>query len=174
MEGPPHASLRRIPTDLYSVYHGGLFPECSYCSVPLLVHPIPYHVEKVVQGTETISELALCAGCAERLRQDFSRESAQYLSQFVARITASGEGAACAVCGLDQIHAHSYQLGAICLGSRLLDPHILMFCESCGESLQGNLSRKTRERLDDFRRDVLDLFPDEMRPAPSDLPSLLI
>ena len=60
----------------------------------------------------------------------------------------------------------AYKLSALCGGGRLLLPEIVAICEDCAEKISENLSQKTRDRLDDFRRDVLDLFPDGLMIEP--------
>jgi hypothetical protein len=50
----------------------------------------------------------------------------------------------------------------LCFDDLMVVPRVAMLCETCAEKVQENLSRKTRDRMGDFRNDVLDLCPDEL------------
>jgi hypothetical protein len=160
LEGPPP-----IPPELMSVYEKGPFKTCSYCSADLAAG-LPHVVEKVFRGTETIVEFALCLGCLESIRHDFSEESLAMMDRYVAERRPRAEPECCLGCGRHREELSAYQLAGLCCAGYLMTPEVMTICETCAESTQSRLSQKTRDRLDDFRRDVLDLFPDGLALEP--------
>jgi len=152
--------LPPIPKELLSAYEEGPFKTCSYCSRDLAEVPFPHTVEKVFRGTETIVEFALCIPCIQSLRRELSKESLQAMDRFVKNRFPPPEDDTCLGCRKPRAELKSYKLSGLCGGGRLLLPEVVMICEECAETVAEQLSQKTRDRLDDFRKDVLDLFPD--------------
>jgi len=154
------ARLPPIPPELMSVYEEGPFTKCTYCSRDLAKAPYPHTVEKIFRGTETIVEFALCLPCIQSLRRELSKESLERMDRYVKEHFPPPENGSCLGCRTPREEMTAYKLSALCGGGRLLLPEVVAICESCAEKIAETLSKKTRDRLDDFRRDVLDLFPD--------------
>jgi hypothetical protein len=151
-----------IPEELHSAYEEGPFRVCSVCSAVLDELGTPYAVEKVYRGTETIIEFAICMGCMENVRQDLSEESREFMENYVAKKLPTATSDACLDCGAGRDEVVAYKLSGVCYRRWLIAPRMVMMCEPCAMKMQEGLSRRTRERLGDFRNDVLDLFPDEL------------
>jgi len=149
-----------IPPELLSAYEEGPFKTCSYCARDLEEVPFPHTVEKIFRGTETIVEFALCIPCIQSLRHELSKESLQAMDRFVKERFPPPEDDSCLGCRKPREELTAYKMSGLCGGGRLLMPEIVTICETCAERIAEKLSQKTRDRLDDFRQDVLDFFPD--------------
>jgi len=179
-----------IPKVFHSVYEEGPFSRCIICSTNLLEPACEYMIEKVFRGTEVIVEYAMCQRCAEQLGSELSRESTERIERYLAervdwagRVRRLAEHLAesgdtgddiepwierCLITGLPRRELEAYQICAKCRGSRVertLLPFVV--ADQAIREVGKLLSRKTRDRLDDFVGDYLGMDP-ELVNAPVD------
>ncbi len=183
-----------IPKIFHSVYEDGPFSRCIVCSRSLLDETCEYMIEKVFRGTEVIVEHATCQACAEQLSSELSAESTARIERYLAeRVdwagrlrrlaelpdeTLAGDDIEpwidrCLVSGEPRAGLHSYQICAKCRGPRL-ERTLLPFMVGgpATHEVGKLLSKKTRDRLDDFVGDYLGMDP-TLVDAPIDTPLLV-
>jgi hypothetical protein len=184
-----------IPKIFHSVYEEGPFSRCIVCSRNLLDEPVDYMIEKAYRGTEVIVEYAICQACAERLGSELSAESTARIERYLAeRVDWAGRLQRLAGLPADTLAGgdiepwidrclinreprtglHSYQIYAKCRGSRL-ERTLLPFMVGgpVTHEMGKLLSKKTRDRLDDFVGDYLGMDP-TLVDAPIDTPLLVL
>jgi uncharacterized protein with PIN domain len=167
----PHVRPQPIPELLHSVFEKGPFKTCCICS-KVLTDGRLYEIQKVFRGKEAIFEMAICHGCGEEVAQEFSEESKENMKKYlVENFRPAPEPQQCHFCGFPRALVPNFTIVGMCQKFSLLVPSIIM-CEKCNESLQGKLSRKTREAQGDFIRDNFPGVPEGVDVTPS--PSLVL
>lgn len=138
-----------IPERLYSAYDNKPFEKCVECSADLLASSVPYGIQKVYRGGETIFEFAVCMPCMESFNGEWSEESRKAVEEYLATATLRHlEFEGCNLCGTDADDAECVVF-ALASGNGLLDvPHLV--CNACAEGLEDLLSEATRKGMEDF------------------------
>lgn len=155
-----------IPSELHSDYERGPFRTCSCCRGDFGTDCL-YQVQKVVRGNEALFELALCEECTQSLYREFSQESLQALKAFFrACFKSSLECWRCHFCGFARQLAKTYTIAGICRNEFLIVPAIVL-CDRCGEKLQAQISKKTREAQDEFIRSTFPGVPADLDLVPN-------
>ncbi len=167
------ASPRPIPEELHSEYEERPFLTCTRCGESLREFEEGYQVAKVFKRGEVIFEYALCAPCHSGIVDEFSSESRRALEDFFTENMTSGLGAGvCGICnrGRADLSEPEYTLGAVCLGSDLLES--LMICSECTERSNAFISKKTQGIYGDFINDNFPGVPADALPDPTRVPIL--
>ena len=163
-----------IPRIFHSVFHRGMFPECSVCEAPLLKDGVSYFIEKAYRRGEVVFEYAMCSNCRSSIENEISDESQMaifnYFFEHMDVMRSHGgliDGfdnsvkpwlASCLLTGAKREEMESYQICAECEGANLIVSFLpLMISTSVTEEMQELLSKETRESFDSFVRDVLNL-----------------
>lgn len=142
-----------IPPFFYSITNKKPFSNCSICDVSL--DNKHYIIEKLVQKDEPIVEFCLCIKCIEGLKASLSKESLEKLNKEEKDLPSFFYPAKCLYCGLPEKEVkRSLHVGMFIGKKYLIDSH-LWSCNECIKKRQSNLSKLTRERLEDFNRDIL-------------------
>ncbi|MEO0444706.1 MAG: hypothetical protein AAF191_01380 [Verrucomicrobiota bacterium] len=161
-----------IPECFHSFLQDGLFTHCSMCEGYLLNDGTPYLIEKAIERDEVTFEYALCFRCQAVLAEDYSEGSLRVLSQFFAEHVKADRKkslldahglvvepwiADCVICQAGWNGASWKQLIALCDGPDLLfhDAFPIMLCGREVERIYHLLSKKTKDRLDDFFDEVI-------------------
>ena len=162
----PESIVQPIPEDLHSAYEEGPFKKCTVCQNALSEAGL-YEIQKVYRGTEVIFETAICHSCGEDLVRELSEESLKTMKGYLlCNFQPSDEAGHCHFCGFARGIVSSYTCVGACHGSSLLLPQIIM-CEKCSESLNENLSQKTRDIQADFVQDNFPGVPADLDLSPS-------
>lgn len=164
----PHAPPDRfepgseIPALLHSVYEGGPFRACSVCTGGLEDAAVVYEIQKVLRGSETVFEYAVCQACGMKLLQAYSKESVQAITTFFEeRFRPDGTVSRCHFCGRERSDGlQEVSILALCSGPFLATPPAVI-CSACSEDLNEKLSKKTREAYGDFLNDHFPGIPAE-------------
>lgn len=168
-EFPIHAIA--IPPIFHSVYEKGPFKRCTICSTDISQPGMHYLVEKIFHGSETIVELAICLPCRESLVRELSEQSLKLIQHhFEERVNMEQRhhelmqdfiGSVdpwiqrCLLTGTRRSECQQFQIVGQCDGPHLLFTHLpFMVSIEAMMELQSRLSQKTRERLEDFTRQV--------------------
>ena len=161
-----------IPPELHSFEIDGPFQKCATCSRDLLDDGTQYLIEKAFNRGETIFEYAMCFPCRAQIQGELSQGSLKMVehyfderTDFVARRKSLLEDGShdhrpwlshCILSG-EEIPADSeYQIYGHCDGPDLLFTY--MPYAISGKEIEGLLqclSKKTRDRMDEFVDDVL-------------------
>ena len=176
-----------IPSQFHSIYHEGPFPKCEVCQCNLLEDDVRYFIEKTFVGTEVVYEYAICHECRDEIREDLSEESMLRIqSHFEERLDwdervkdlTSGERndietwiSKCILTKRQRKDCRIYSIGGELQGTSLLltDTPFMLCDEAIGE-LAELLSKQTRDRLDDFRDQIVGMPPEfERNPESPDL-----
>lgn len=165
-----------IPETFHSFQHEGLFERCLVCDRAILEDNCFYLIEKAYREREVLFEYAICIDCRMKLQEEISRKSqervAQYFGEHVdlverqkhlkahapTQLEAWTDG--CVITGKSKADAREFQLLTLCQGEEMLYGYLPYMI--CGEAMRGIssvLSKKTRERLDDFVDKYLGLPP---------------
>ena len=156
-ENPPFSSddLEEIPTFFHCTVEKKAFSKCTYCEKSLIESH--YIIEKLMQANEPMVEFALCTACIEGLIASLSKESLENMRKsrepflFI-------PGDHCISCKKTPKEAkRSIHVGMFYSEHYISDSHIWT-CSECIKEKQKLLSKKTRERLEDFNRDILAPF----------------
>lgn len=159
-----------------------LFESCIVCACALQEPGSPlYVIEKAVRGSEPIFEYAMCLSCMSQMREELSPESLQRLDRHFEThfplqqrqrwvlddAPADAFLQRCALTGTDREDCADFQVVALCSGPRLLlnEDSPFLLSGRAVEAFFHLLSRRTRDRFDDFTRDHLGL-PPELRELP--------
>ncbi len=164
--------FKPIPRVFHSFLTDEPFACCSMCGKPFGEEDA-HIVEKSYQGSEVIFEYALCYPCRYQLRDDLSKKSLELVAHFFEeRVDVKRRREqliatfpdhepwleACILTGRRRSECESYNIYAECQAGDLIFSYMPFMISSEGmEELEKVLSRKTRDRLDDFVRDVLGL-----------------
>lgn len=147
--------LEEIPPFFYCTLEKMPFTKCSYCEKVLADNH--YIIEKLMQINEPMVEFALCNACIEGLIASLSKESLENMRKsrepflFI-------PGDHCISCKkLPKDAKRSIHVGMFYGNQYVSDSHVWT-CSECIKEKQKLLSKKTRERLEDFNRDILAPF----------------
>ncbi len=170
---------RPIPSTLHSAFLERPFTHCTICSralrspsppgsegPPESEGPLLYEIQKVFRGTEVLFEMAICRHCSDAISREFSEESLNAMKGFLlANFRPSGDAATCHFCRVPVDLPGRWTVVGACHSDRLLFPEFVA-CEPCTESLQLQLSQKTRDTQDEFIRDHFPGVPADMDVSP--------
>lgn len=151
--------LTEIPKFFRCTLKNEQFEHCSMCEETL--EDSNYIIEKLIQNNEPIVEFALCTKCIEGLMASLSKESIKNMREQDDPFLYS-EGDCCISCQKKESEAkRSIHIGMFLGYQYVTDSHIWT-CSTCIKSKQKNLSKKTREKLEDFNRDILSPFSSDL------------
>jgi hypothetical protein len=172
---------RRTLPPLFRPTFGGWFDRCIDCNDALRERGTMYFVIKHVRREETIYEMAICAGCLEKLSAGYSEASRRHIDRvFAERVNfrerfdrlqaTSGRWESwvesCLFTGTPRGEARECQVVALCRGSTMLvSGYPFALCDAAIELLQAGISDETLGRWDRFVGDHLSL-PPELRGLP--------
>lgn len=175
-----------IPKEFHSFLTDEPFENCSVCDRYLLDDGVVYFIEKAIDKSEIAFEYAMCLPCQMGLETELSEGSIKMIRHYLdEHIEPTRKSrlieefgldhhpwiAGCVICDASWNAAAWKQLVGICDGPDLLFTEWapLVICGNEAENLYKLLSKKTRDRLDDFVDEVLG------NPAGSlDMPPLLV
>ena len=187
-------------TDIPSIFHSfsekQAFKNCISCNVQLVETDTEYLIEKAFRrypGFDTqdvIFEYAMCLNCAERMRQELSRESLRNIQDFFdQRVDFYGRRQEmlyehaldceawldrCIVTGKPRAELQEYQIYGHCRGDRFLFSYMpYMISDEAMDSMAGLLSEKTQGEIDRFIDDNFGLPPELKQPI-KDYPFALL
>ena len=134
-------------------------------------------LEKAYNGIETVFEFAICHSCIENLHSELSEKSLRTIENYMEeRINYEVRRELmlehhfdklnpwidrCILSGRKREDCKEYRIACMCIGDEiLLDamPSMVDLCET--ESLHELLSKETKDRLKDFRENVLNIPAD--------------
>ena len=178
-----------IPKQFYSAYTDRPFVHCIDCGVVLLESEDIYSIIKDYVHSEVVFEMAICLGCAGRLRESYSRESLERINgalvtmfreapsvpEGVDLLDVWEEGVSeCLICQKSRSACRSYEVVTACTGSRMLlvcEPQQaarspFMICDDCGRQLNELISKETRDSWNRFVEEHYDGPPGIESPEP--------
>lgn len=175
--------LEAIPKDFYSFETGAPFTKCIECDGDLM-NGEPYLIEKAFkhhveyQVKDTIFDYALCMKCAEKLRNEMSKESLEAVTNYFAsrmdihmqlsRLGKTPEEAinSCMISGKSTEECTEYQIYAYCVYDRISNemPPYMISGEIMDEILP-LLSEKTKDDLNGFFKKHFAPDPSLMEPV---------
>jgi len=160
----PAEELPPVPEVLHSVFAEGPFEKCDVCGGALTDPGSFYHLQKTWKAGEVVFEIAVCATCMLKTMEEFSEESRENMMRFQQERYRPGEDLeTCHFCGRSLGPGEEYELGAVCLGSRLARPPAAM-CGDCSAKMQEDLSKKTKDSWGRFVEDNVPGVPLEREP----------
>ena len=158
-----------IPRELRNSETGELLANCLVCKKDVLQVRQPYFLEKIVRNVrqlgirEVLFEYAMCADCAEMMRQQLSKESIRQLQAYMEEHqhpatkqnlehSEAPELDRCAISDqlLDECSEFAYH--AVCIGESLhpmFSPYAIS--SAVMDALGDRLSNETLDALDDFK-----------------------
>lgn len=176
-----------IPTVFHSFADQQAFQHCISCGINVMQTETEYLIEKAFRrypGFETqdvIFEYAMCLNCAERMRQELSKESMRNIQDFFdQRVDFYGRRQEmlyehalncdawldrCIVTGKPRAELQEYQIYGHCRGDRFLFSYMpYMISDEAMDSMSGLLSEKTQGEIDRFIDDNFGLPPELKQP----------
>ena len=166
---PPHVHpIGPIPPEMYSDYESRPFKICTRCGETLFDFTEGFRVSKVYRQGEVLFEYALCAPCFLGILEESSDETKEALYEYQRdRIRMDTGADECVLCGCarEDIENQEFALVAACLRDNLLD--INLVCGACVESMNGFVSKKTRDVWDRFVEENFPGIPSDFEPLPS-------
>ncbi len=161
---------RDIPSEFYSLELDGPFEKCTLCESNVLNDPnCEYWIERIFRGSEPIIEYAICRQCHGSMSEELSVESMQKIEalflenvDYESRFDRLREHlddddidawiGQCLVKNTPRVACRGgHQIIGHFVGDQiLLDFAPIMLCEEFMEQVQEVISKKTRERLEDF------------------------
>lgn len=171
-----------IPKQLYSDLTDKAFSNCVMCDAELIHSNSQYLIEKAFKRAPdgslyTIFEFAICMTCAQKTQNQMSRESLANIQRYFTEnsdLLARSEEKfdkedmsfeswidTCVLSNQKIDECEEFQVLATCQGDKMdmgLFPYALSGLEA--EKMQELLSAKTKEELDDFTNNHLDLPPE--------------
>ena len=187
-------------TDIPAVFHSfsdkNAFQYCISCATNLRDTDTEYLIEKAFRrysGFDTqdvIFEYAMCLSCAERMREELSRESMRNIRNFFdQRVDFYGRRQEmlyeyglncdawldrCIVTGKPRAELQEYQIYGHCRGDRFLFSYMpYMISDEAVDSMTGLLSEKTKGEIDRFIDENFGLPPELKQPI-KDHPFVLL
>lgn len=177
-----------IPEDFHSFSKKGLFERCIECDKFLLDEGTEYFIEKAIkkypgyEAFDVIFEYAICAACAENMRQRISKKSMKSMEKFFAEnvdlnkrmelMLANPDNPTawmnkCMITGSPKEDLNEFQIHAHCTGKHLemiQMPYLLS--GQVLDELAGLLSDQTLDELDGFINNHFGPPPELMEPIP--------
>jgi hypothetical protein len=160
---------------LTPLYHGW-YRECVQCGRLVGADGAPYYVERALRRGEPVFEYAMCESCVFGMQNDLSRESIERVTAYwmqhfdpEERQHRLGNGLdpgplveACILKRLPRADLDELQVWAWVENGRLMvDDHAPgILSGDAVEEIANLLSKRTRDRFDDFVRDCLGLPPE--------------
>lgn len=151
--------LVRIPDGFHSVETGQPFSHCCDCGHSLAELESGYFIQKVLNGGETIMEMAICADCHGRLQQSYSKESRERIWNFYLDRADLPERLKrfhalppmpdfwmnnCLTCKTLRGRTQEYAIAAECVGEYLiLGESPMMICYGCMEKIIDLMSEES-------------------------------
>ena len=165
-----------IPKIFYDTVDEVPLRECNRCGKDLLESGEPYVIEKGFKRKEVLFEHAICMQCAEKMKQELSKESLANIERFMME-RADFEGrmeelldedysnekwlGRCIISGEALEEQEEYQIQGMFVGDRMLT---LQFPYMIGgkalEEMQELLSAETRDELDRIKDDLIKVPPE--------------
>jgi hypothetical protein len=173
----PYSDYVPIPEIFHSIQHSGLFTKCIDCEKQLLEDDTTYLIEKAIKRNEVIFEYAICLDCATKLHGELSMESMQKIQEYfeknvdmeqrffdyedMDKSDTSPWIDTCLVKNTPIDKCEEYQLYAMCSGDKMV-VNVLpyMVSHAAIEDLQDLISKKTKDRMDDFIDDFMRIPPE--------------
>ncbi len=203
-----------LPKLFESEYTGRPFARCIDCDANLLGEPedsgvpkktgsrqdtgpedlppeqIYYQVQKTIVGNEAVFEFAMCRDCGKKLQVEFSNQTQNAISRFIAenvdfsqlKARASDSEkhsvddwiSACLICNRPRNECHRYSLAGLCVETRLLvGPGPFIVCDNCEYRYGELISDETLRRWDRFVEDHFDSPPWVEADMPDSMPVFL-
>lgn len=172
MEEHRNYKRRKLDQVFYSEDTEAPFTNCFLCDKYLLEEGVRYMIEKAVKYNkhydikETIFEHAICTDCAEKMRENLSKESLKNIEQYFMQNLqqqqryelVTGEStdthdwlAQCLLSGEDIGEQEEYQIYAECDGGDMLfEMTPYMISGKVLESISELLSKQTKDELDRY------------------------
>lgn len=169
-----------IPTLFKTFVSEQLFENCIQCGCNLLNDDKEYFIEKVLKDDQIEIEYAICTECVEKVDVKISDESKENIKNFMTLrannmtsnliLMDSGETdynkwiKNCIVTGQEVNNTEEHQIAAHCVGRKMvlsLMPYKISF--QAMEQMQELLSAQTKEELDNFKKQNLDLPPELLK-----------
>lgn len=156
-----------IPKDFYSYDTGKPFENCLICGTHLHTPPQRYMVEKCIRrypdldSFDVIYEYALCFSCTMKQQEYISKESLQNLMDYMSKIQNPMQLARsmetgllpdkCLIHNTDVSEMSEYIIQGTFYGSQKdMNTPYFLFGDLALEEMQGLMSQKTRDGMDDF------------------------
>ncbi len=162
------SELHPIPKEFYSFETGVPFSNCLECDSHLM-NGQPYLIEKAYKNhieynvKDTVFDYALCMNCAERLKDEMSKESVKSLTRFFSERINFGDHVArlhqspieniqsCMITGKNLDDCHEYQIYAYCVNDTVSsDMPPYMVSGEVMEEILPLLSKQTKDDLNGF------------------------
>ncbi|MCP4438926.1 MAG: hypothetical protein GY810_08270 [Aureispira sp.] len=172
MEEHRNYKRRKLDELFYSEDTEAPFSNCSLCDKYLLEEGVRYMIEKAVKYNkhynvkETIFEHAICTDCAEKMRENLSKESLKSIEQYfmqnmqqqqrydlmTSENTETNDWLSnCLLSGEEIGEQEEYQIYAECDGSDMLfEMTPYMISGKVLESVSELLSKQTKDELDRY------------------------
>lgn len=166
-----------VPREFYSFETGGPFQHCLACQKDLTGDGTLYFVEKAFQKQEVLFEYAICLNCREEMQKEISEESQERVNRYFIKEVDLVERRKtlldrhrlnhqpwidrCVLTGKSRESAKQHQILTLCDGPDMLFSYMpYMLSGEAMQILNRLLSKKTKDRLDDFVNDFLGLPPE--------------
>ena len=175
----------RIPKQFYSFETNALFDHCIECNKYLLEADTEYLIEKAFKSYEgfeakdVIFDYAICMDCAEKMRNDISRESWNQMMRYFqenmdisARLEMSHQPPEesinqCMIKKTSIDDCREYQVFAHCKGTKLnMQNPPYMISGAVMEELMPLLSQATKDEMDGFFNKHFSPDPSFFEPTP--------
>ena len=158
-----------IPKEFWSFAEDRPFEHCMVCNKPLLEDGRLYLIEKAYKKSEVVFEYAQQS---LRLIDHYFDEHVDLVKRRKGLIESYDEEISpwlshCLITGKPASECEEYQIMTLCDGEDLLFTYIpCLISGKAMETIQGILSKKTRDRLDGFVEEFLGLPPEAKNPTP--------
>lgn len=173
--------LVTVDPQFHSLELDGPFTHCKVCETELVASNREYFVERIFRGTEPIVEYAMCLECQRQLSSELSEESMQAIQRVFGEIDfdrrsedirdhlvdgSDSQSIApwldrCLLTGKRRDACNAYQIGTLCLGAKMqLSVLPFMLSDEAVELIVGVISRRTRDKLEEFMGDRFGMPPE--------------
>ncbi len=172
-----------IPNIFHSYMNEGPFEQCIVCEKSLLDDNTHYFIEKAFQryditdNPNTVFEYAICADCAENMRESFSKTSLEKIDAYFENRVDNVQRSVdifmnnghktekwlehCMIKNTAQNTLKEYQIYGEFIGSQLLHgPSLFLLSGEAIEELSELLSPQTLGEIDDFVGEFFGLPPE--------------
>jgi hypothetical protein len=163
--------LTHIPKTFHSEESGLPFSQCYDCGFSLADCEGGYLIQKVLNGKETVMEIAVCNDCHDRLQQTYSKESREQIWNFyLDHADLPGRLKKfhalppmpdfwinnCLTCKILKNRLQEYAIAARCLGDCLiLGEAPMMICFDCMQKVMELMSENSLKTYDQWMDRVL-------------------
>ncbi|MCT4639983.1 MAG: hypothetical protein N4A72_19955 [Bacteroidales bacterium] len=173
----PNSRETDIPEQFKTFVSEEHFCNCIKCGKELIESDSEYFIEKVFRKGEIEFEYAICSDCAEKVNMELSTESKEniekYMSERVENLSRNIELLSnpdaeydewlvkCMITGSNIDKDSDYQIAAQFKGDKMIlsfMPYAVSI--EAIEEMQELLSAKTKDELDNFKKQNLDLPPE--------------